>query len=70
MNLKSTRDAAAELGVSHRRMLQLLKDGRVHGVVKVGHSYVIPSPVKTKPGTRGPIGVAGKRSQPRARRSR
>ncbi len=56
----TARRAALELGVSERRVRQLARDGRVRGAVKHGNEWLIPSPVEVVPGTRGPIGVAGR----------
>ena len=56
----TARLAAAELGVSERRVRQLAREGRVNGAVKHGNEWLIPSPVEVTPGTRGPAGVAGR----------
>ena len=52
--------AAARLGVSDRRVRQLAREGRVRGAAKVGHEWLIPTPVEVIPGNRGPAGVAGR----------
>ena len=57
----SSKQAAATLGISQRRIQQLLGDGRIEGAQRVGSTWIVPSPVKVIPGTRGPIGVAGER---------
>ena len=54
------RQAAIELGISDRRMRQLARDGRVRGATKTGHEWLIPTPVEVIPGSRGPVGVAGR----------
>ena len=59
VNLTSTQ-AAAELGVSPRRVRQLAREERVRGAVKHGSEWLIPSPVEVIPGNRGPAGVAGR----------
>lgn len=41
--------AAAERGVSTRRIRQLLLQGRVEGAVKLGKQWVIPTPVVILP---------------------
>ena len=56
----TARHAAAELGVSERRVRQLAREGRVQGAVKHGNEWLIPSPVEVIPGSRGPAGVAGR----------
>ena len=56
----TARHAAAELGVSERRVRQLAGEGRVCGAVKHGKEWLIPSPVEVIPGSRGPAGVAGR----------
>ena len=52
--------AAAQLGVSVRRIRQLARDGRFHGAVKSGSEWLIPTPISLTPGRRGPAGVAGR----------
>ena len=56
----TVRQAAIELGISDRRMRQLARDGRVWGATKTGHEWLIPTPVEVIPGSRGPVGVAGR----------
>ena len=56
----TARRAAQELGVSATRLRQLLAQGRVKGAERIGRDWVIPLPVEIVPGSRGPIGVAGK----------
>ena len=56
----TVRQAAIELGISDRRMRQLARDGRVRGATKTGHEWLIPTPVEVIPGSRGPVGVAGR----------
>ena len=41
--------AAAEHGVSRRRMHQLLQQGRVPGAVKFGNQWCVPLPVIVLP---------------------
>jgi len=45
--------AAAELGVSRMRMVQLCRLGRIAGARKVGKVWVIPTPVTRIPGRPG-----------------
>lgn len=59
--------AAEEMGVSIRRVNQLLADGRIRGASKVGDTWLVPSPVDLVPGTRGPKGVAGKGKRRRSK---
>ncbi len=56
----TVQEAARRLGVSERRLRQLAQDGRVQGATKVGAEWLIPTPVEVVPGTRGPVGVAGR----------
>ena len=58
--LISSKEASEQLGISQRRVQRLLDDGRIEGALRVGRSWVIPSPVRVVPGTRGPSGVAGR----------
>lgn len=37
-----TKEAAKRLNISQRRLVALIKKGRVHGAYKVGNSWVIP----------------------------
>ena len=50
--------AALELGISNRRVRQLAEQGRVQGAAKVGHEWLIPTPVQVIYGQRGPMGAA------------
>ena len=59
VNAISVRGAALELGVSERRVRQQARKGRVRGAAKVGQEWLIPTPVKVIPGSRGPSGIAG-----------
>ena len=52
--LVSGKQAASELGVSHRRIQRLCQDGRIKGALKVARDWIIPSPVKVVSGTKGP----------------
>lgn len=52
--LLSTEQAARELGISRRRIRQLLSSGRVVGARQVGRWWIIPSPVQVVAGKRGP----------------
>ena len=45
----TAQQAAAERGVSRRRMHQLLQQGRVHGAVKFGRQWCVPLPVVVLP---------------------
>ncbi|GIV82168.1 MAG: hypothetical protein KatS3mg051_1522 [Anaerolineae bacterium] len=42
------------LGVSYRRALALLKDGRVEGAYQEGERWRVPLPPRIRPGKRGP----------------
>ncbi len=53
-------EAAVRLGVSARRVRKLARDGRVRGATKTGAEWLIPTPVEVIPGSRGPVGVAGR----------
>ena len=52
--LISVTEAASEWNVTRARIHQLLAEGRIRGAQKVGEVWVIPSPVKLKPGKRAP----------------
>ena len=52
--LVSGKQAAQELGVSHRRIQRLCQDDRIKGALKVARDWIIPSPVKVTPGEKGP----------------
>ena len=54
----TVRWAAAELGVSDRRIRELAKQGRVLGASKAGHEWIIPTPIQVLQGLRGPMGAA------------
>ena len=56
----TVRQAAIELGISDRRVRQLARDGRLRGATKSRHEWLIPTPVEVIPGSRGPVGVAGR----------
>ena len=56
----TVRQAAAELGISNRRVRQLAREGRVRGAIKTGAEWLIPTPIEVLPGRRGPVGVAGR----------
>ena len=45
----STANAAVQLGVSPRRVRTLLEQGRIEGAVKVGGTWMVPSPVRVTP---------------------
>lgn len=45
--------AAQQLGVSRRRVLQLLAEGRIKGAAKAGRDWLIPSPVQIESAPRG-----------------
>ena len=51
--------AADQLGVTPRYIRRLCLDGRVRGAKRLGHSWVIPVPIRIAPGSRGRIGIAG-----------
>jgi hypothetical protein len=54
----TTAQAAEELGVTRGRVIQLCNQGRVEGAERIGRDWIIPTPVKVSPGTRGPRGIA------------
>ena len=54
----SSKEASERLGISRRRIQQLLSEGRIRGARLVGHSWIIPTPIKLVRGKRGPSGVA------------
>lgn len=61
--------AAQLMGISPRRIRQLLSQGRIEGAFKIGKSWVIPlveGMPKVREGTRGPQGswCNNQRSQP------
>ena len=56
----TVRQAAIELSVSDRRVRQLARDGRLRGAAKTGQEWLIPTPIEVIPGSRGPVGVAGR----------
>ena len=50
--------AANQLGVTSRYIRRLCKEGRVRGAKRLGHSWVIPTPLDIAEGSRGRPGVA------------
>ena len=50
--------AAERLGVTARYIRRLCKEGRVRGAKRLGHSWVIPTPLDIAEGSRGRPGVA------------
>ena len=54
MKLLNSKEASHELGVNTSRVVQLLLAGRIKGARKIGRDWVIPSPIKVRPGSRGP----------------
>ena len=50
--------AAERLGVTSRYIRRLCKEGRVRGAKRLGHSWVIPTPLDIAEGSRGRPGVA------------
>ena len=50
--------AAERLGVTPRYIRRLCKEGRVRGAKRLGHSWVIPTPLDIAKGSRGRPGVA------------
>ena len=63
--LVTTEVAAERLGISVRRLQELLAQGRVRGARKARRDWLVPVPVEIVPGERGPVGVAGnRRSKP------
>ena len=46
---RSTEEAAANHGVSARRLRTLLQQGRVVGAMKVGGVWIIPDPLEVLP---------------------
>lgn len=48
------RDAALILGVSERRLRQLLASGHIQGARRLGRAWIIPNPFKFVPNDRSP----------------
>ena len=55
MKRLTVREAAIELGVSYRRMYQLLAEGRVKGAKKHSGVWLVPSPVRVFQSLKGPL---------------
>ena len=53
MTLITTTEAATELNVTRRRILQLCLGGRIKGARKFGPAWMIPSPVRVTAVKRG-----------------
>jgi len=49
-------EAAAELGVSERRVRVLCAEGRIVGARRIGRDWVIPRPIRVVPAAKGPRG--------------
>lgn len=58
VDVMSVAEAAAELGVTERRIRALCGQGRIEGARRPGRDWVIPRPVRIRPGRRGPKGLA------------
>ena len=56
----SSEQAARELGISRRRMQQLLLGQRVVGARQVGRLWIVPTPVRVVVASKGPKGVASR----------
>ncbi|NQT72072.1 MAG: helix-turn-helix domain-containing protein [Chloroflexi bacterium] len=54
MNLLTVTQAAEKLGVKPVRVRQLCQQGRIKGAEKLGSTWIIPTPIDIRPGTRGP----------------
>ena len=63
-NLMNVSQAAQVLGVTRRRLRQLLREGRVAGAARPGREWLIPTPINIEEGTRGPGGVSNRHSRP------
>ena len=56
----AVKQAAIRLGVSERRVRNLVRDGRILAAMKAGAEWLIPTPVQVISGRRGPVSVAGR----------
>ena len=54
MKLLNSKEASHELGVNTSRVVQLVLAGRIKGVRKIGRDWIILSPIRVTPGSRGP----------------
>ncbi len=54
MKLLNSKEASHELGVNTSRVVQLVLAGRITGARKIGRDWIIPSPIRVTPGSRGP----------------
>ena len=52
MSIMSVREAAKKWGVSERRVNELIRQGRVAGVYKIGTSNVMPADTQKPPDMR------------------
>ncbi len=53
----STREAASQMGITRVTLHAHLKNERIPGALKVGDRWVIPLPIRLKPGSRGPASL-------------
>ena len=61
----TTRQVAELWGVDESRVRQLCIASRIEGAQKFGHVWMIPTPVKRIPASRGPTGKGtGKQKRP------
>lgn len=60
-NVVTVKEAAEKLGVSESRVRQLLSKNRIEGARRIGRDWIIPTPFEITPGSRGPIGKAGRK---------
>jgi len=60
------RVAAERLGVSERRVRQLLAEGRFEGARLVGRDWIIPQPIAITPARYGRVGVARRIAESKA----
>lgn len=68
MRLITVSSASAELGVCVQRVRALCSQGRVRGAYKLGRAWLIPSPVRVRPGSKvcpGKITLSPSASWPR-----
>lgn len=52
MDIMTVREAAEKWGVSDRRVRELIHDGRIAGVNKIGTTYVMPANTQKPPDER------------------
>lgn len=62
MKYQTVTEAAKSLGITRGRLHQLIQARRVPGAKKVGSVWIVPDPIRLKPGlNRGLPGVASSR---------